>query len=115
MSVDRSFTTVLIAVVWLSAAYVQADEKKRVLTSPVLEQLKPSESSQPAPPTATRNVPPSSGQPAPPTAMQPVPPPGQPAPPTAFRGAGGGGLPDLYVHEYSVMPSPRFALVSKKP
>jgi hypothetical protein len=29
----------------------------------------------------------------------------QPAPPTAFRGEPGSGLPDLYVHEYSLTPS----------
>lgn len=120
-TVDMSFKTILIAMVWLSAGYVLADEKERVLTSPVLEQLKPPESSQPAPPTATQPAPPSAGQPAPPTVMQPVPPPpgqpapptavrpsrtSQPAPPTAFKGPSGSGLPDLYVHEYSVRPSP---------
>lgn len=120
-NIDRCFKAGLIAVVWLLGGMAQAEDVEKMIPSPVLEQVKPQKSSQPAPPTATQPAPPSSGQPAPPTAMQPVPPPpgqpapptavrpsrtSQPAPPTAFKGPAGGGLPDLYVHEYSVRPSP---------
>ena len=108
----------------LSGGLVQAEKKDRMIPYPVQEQLEPVTASQPAPPTAIRYAPTTAEQPPPPTAIQyapttaeqPPPPTAiqyapssanQPAPPTAIRSsAQGSTLPDLYVNEYSLRPSP---------
>jgi hypothetical protein len=103
----KYFQAGLISMALLSGGLVQAEKKDRMFPYPVQEQLEPVTTSLPAPPTAIQYGP-TAEQPAPPTAIQYAPSTtNQPAPPTAFRDtAQGDSLPDLFVSEYSLEPSP---------
>jgi hypothetical protein len=103
----KYFQAGLISMALLSGGLVQAEKKDRMFPYPAQEQLEPVTTSLPAPPTAIQYGP-TAEQPAPPTAIQYAPSTtNQPAPPTAFRDtAQGDSLPDLFVSEYSLEPSP---------
>lgn len=91
LSIRRYFWAGICALL-MSVSLVQAETTKKMIPTPALQQYQPPTTSQPAPPTAMETVPSSSSQPAPPTEFQ--------------NTSHGRALPDLYVSEYSLDPSP---------